>query len=356
MKSSTRILVVDDDERNIRILYEILGDDFILDSAISGEAALELLPVFNPDIILLDIMMPGIDGYEVCRQVRQMDLFKNVKIILVSGKSLTEERLEGYEVGADDFIGKPFDMDEIVAKVNVFARLKSMEEINKLKTDFLSLISHETNTPLNHILGLSNLLLADNLDNDVKDSVEGIVASAGSLHEKITNILFLTKLKQQGISNTMEMKVSELIRSSNEANGNGQAVHYEIPSELLVTGDYTLLSRMFTELFNHAYRVSNDDISCTARQEEAGRSGNELVINIIDSGETLSPQDLKHFFDPFYTGNLLNHTEGLGITLAICQQIASMHQGIIDVENNEKTGACVSVRLPVRQDFSTIPM
>jgi len=349
MKSSTRILIVDDDERNRRILYEILGDDFILEDAEDGESALDILPVFMPDIILLDIMMPGIDGYEVCRRIRDSAQFKNVKIILVSGKSLTEERLEGYSAGADDFVSKPFDMDEIVAKLKVFARLKSMEEINKIKTDFLSLISHETNTPLNHILGLSKILLSEPLTENVKGTIEDIVGSATSLHDKITNILFLTKLKQGAISTPIKMNVEELIRSAvnEKANYEGkQPVRYDIEEGLMISGDYALLTRMFYELFRQAFESYDGEICCSAVQAESSKGGNELAIDITCSGKKLAKKDIEHFFDPFYTTNLMNHQEGLRISLAICQQIALMHQGQLSVQSDEETGTCMSARLP----------
>jgi len=349
MKSSTRILIVDDDERNRRILYEILGDDFILEDAEDGESALDILPRFTPDIILLDIMMPGIDGYEVCRRVRGSEQYKNVKIILVSGKSLTEERLEGYKAGADDFVSKPFDMDEIVAKLKVFARLKSMEEINKIKTDFLSLISHETNTPLNHILGLSKILLNEALTENVKETLEDIVGSASSLHEKITNILFLTKLKQSAITAPIDMNLEELIRSAVNEKANydkKQPINYNIPDGTMISGDYALLTRMFYELFRQAYDANEGDVHCTATSKQSAKGRDELVIDIVTPSKTLSDKDMEHFFDPFYTSNLMKHTEGLGISLAISQQIALMHQGQLSVKNDEESGACITARLP----------
>ncbi len=120
----SKILVVDDNPTNIAVLAEMLSAEYTLKTALSGEEALEMVKDFIPDVILLDIMMPGIDGYEVCRRLRADRAYRQIKIIMVSAKSLLAERLEGYDAGADDYITKPFEEDELVAKVRVYLRLK----------------------------------------------------------------------------------------------------------------------------------------------------------------------------------------------------------------------------------------
>jgi response regulator RpfG family c-di-GMP phosphodiesterase len=119
-----RILIVDDCPINVRILEELLGEDYELDSALDGEECLAKLLRFGPALILLDIMMPGIDGYEVCRRIKEGPLGGFTQVILVSGKASTTERLRGYEVGADDYVVKPFDHDELLAKVRTHFRLR----------------------------------------------------------------------------------------------------------------------------------------------------------------------------------------------------------------------------------------
>ncbi|MBU3915343.1 response regulator [bacterium] len=126
-----KILIVDDNKLNQKIIIEILKEDFTLETADDGEKALGIIQEFRPSIILLDIMMPGIDGYEVCKRVKQNTEYSNIKILLVSAKTTVEDRLRGYEVGADDYIVKPFDEDELFAKVSVFGRLVEEEEKRK---------------------------------------------------------------------------------------------------------------------------------------------------------------------------------------------------------------------------------
>ncbi len=119
-----RILICDDDVLNRGILHEILGDEYELAEAPSGEEGLARMRDFGPDLVLLDIKMPGSDGYEVCRRIKEAPHGDLAMVALVSGRASTAERLKGYEAGADDYIVKPFDHDELAAKVKTLLRLR----------------------------------------------------------------------------------------------------------------------------------------------------------------------------------------------------------------------------------------
>jgi len=125
MRSDYKILIVDDDPMNIDILMDDLEDLYTLRSAVSGEEALLIIPEFHPDLILLDIMMSGIDGYEVCRRIRADECYNSIKIILISGRAMENERQKGYAVGADDYVTKPFEVEELVQKIRVFDTVKN---------------------------------------------------------------------------------------------------------------------------------------------------------------------------------------------------------------------------------------
>jgi putative two-component system response regulator len=123
-----RILVVDDSEINLKVLEQLLKFEYEVIRATSGQEALAKVRQFSPDMVLLDIMMPGIDGYETCRQIKAGPLGKFTPVVLVSVKASTPERLAGYAAGADDYIVKPFDHDELLAKVRIHFRLRSAME------------------------------------------------------------------------------------------------------------------------------------------------------------------------------------------------------------------------------------
>lgn len=116
MEQKIKVLIVDDEQTNIKILLEILEfeDEYITTSVTSGEECLEILPEFQPDVILLDIMMPGMDGYEVCKRIKNDPEHAEIKIIMLSGRAMQNEINNGFSAGADQYLSKPFGMDELL--------------------------------------------------------------------------------------------------------------------------------------------------------------------------------------------------------------------------------------------------
>lgn len=188
MQRQGKILAVDDDPNNIAILEELLAQDYDLETTTSGEQALEVAQTFQPDVILLDIMMPGMDGYQVCQRLRELGAFKDTKIIMVSARAMVPERLEGYKAGADDYITKPFDGDEFLAKIQVYLRLKRAEEADRARHAMTIKTIDDLRVPLALIrnvisdvgaitLGKTDAKLHHQLDdaNDCLDQIETIL-------------------------------------------------------------------------------------------------------------------------------------------------------------------------------------
>jgi putative two-component system response regulator len=140
MAKNQRILIVDDSPLNVQILKKVLQHEYVLDVATNGTECLDKVPVFGPDVVLLDIMMPGLSGYEVCERIKSGPYGAFTQVILVSGKASTPERLRGYEALADDYIVKPFEHDELLSKVRVHFRLREAQsklwEANKFIQEY----------------------------------------------------------------------------------------------------------------------------------------------------------------------------------------------------------------------------
>src|SRR5579885_2850942 len=150
MSEAQKVLIVDDEPRNQRIITEVLEGHFESKTANSGESALEMIDSYHPDLLLLDIMMPGLDGYEVCKRIRCRPDCRFTKVILVTGKAMLEERLKGYEVGADDYMTKPFVLEELLAKCHVFLRLAKVEkELAALNADLKTAVEDRTKKLVN---------------------------------------------------------------------------------------------------------------------------------------------------------------------------------------------------------------
>lgn len=352
MGDETKVLVVDDDERNVRILEEILSDEFVLETAIEGLSALEKVSTFMPDIILLDVMMPDIGGLEVCKIIRENIEFRYIKIILVSGKAMLEERLEGFSAGADDYITKPFDHLELLAKVNVYAKLKRIEEIDQLKTDFLSLMTHETGAPLNAILGFSSLLLSeDTFGEEHKNMVRGILSAGKELLDKVDKILLWGALKKGTPCLKSEIILNDLIDTVlDEITKNTLekdiAVDKQCTDQVKLYGNEELLKKALKNILENAFKYSPDGGSVVIEQS-LSENGTFCVIKFKDSGPGFNDIFPDLLFKESRITDTENHEIGLGISLALTKLIVEMHGGRIDAKNNENRGATFTVSFPV---------
>ncbi len=351
MISDYKVLIVDDIPYNVEILETTLEDKYILATASSGEKALEIIPQFRPDLILLDIMMPGIDGYEVCRRLKANEQFNFIKIILVTGKALVEERLKGYEVGADDYVTKPFVLKELEAKIKVFLNLKRSNEIDRLKTDLLVLFAHETRTPLNGIIGGSDLLMRDEtLDESVKSTVKLICDSGQRLLDFIDKTMYLCELKCIPPLNftrqSVAKRVSDLVTLlEDEASKKNIIIKLEINNETEFEADWSMLEKAISHVLENAVKYSSQDTDIQILQT---LSDNKLILKIIDHGEGIPPEWIDKIFDEFAVKDIIHHQKGQGLSLSITKHIMELHGGKIFVKSELEKGTTFTLTLPVR--------
>jgi two-component system sensor histidine kinase/response regulator len=349
MKSDFKILIVDDIKQNIEIIKTFLEDVYILDYAESGEEALEKVPVFRPDLILLDIKMPQMDGYEVCETIRRNEEFDHIRIMMVSALTLIEERMKGYEAGADDYITKPFIAEELEAKIKVFLNLKRTTEVDKLKSDLLALFSHETRTPLNTIIGMSSLLIDDeNLDKETKNTIAMIQESGHQLHQFVEKTSFLCTLKStQTIEKTKESVITQLnnvISSMGDALAQKQIeCSLDIDNELSLEADWHMLYDVFTYLIHNAIKFSPEKGLIKISQK---RDEEILVLTVSDQGSGIKADWLGKIFDEFAIQDIMHHQKGQGLSLAVAKHVMRLHNGYITAENNPDQGTTFSLGFP----------
>ena len=236
MSNHKKILIVDDNPDNILYMKEIL-EDFRVEKAFSGEEGLTMASEILPDIILLDIMMPGIDGYEVCRRIRANPTLQYTKVILMSAKAMTSERVKGFEAGADDYLSKPFEDDELLAKVKVFLRLQYVEVSDMLKNDLLSRLCYvnDSDGPLRSIFSpLYTLIETEDMDQrDEEKTVETILRETKSLLEILHHIIELCKMKSKKSETIVE--ASNLAKIIQEFLGNIESSGHEMEITLFPT-------------------------------------------------------------------------------------------------------------------------
>ena len=352
MKPKSKILVVDDNLTNINILEEILTGDYQLEHAMTGDYALKKALLFRPDVILLDIMMPGMDGYEVCERVRANSTICRAKIIMVSAKALVSERLQGYEVGADDYITKPFDENELLAKVRVYVRLKYVEELEQIKSDLLNLFCLHRNNPLSSVITPLEKLLEDKkLKDSQRDSIiESTYHSLISLQFFFEKIFTLSELKSGKFNFAFgELDLCEAIRTAAaevqpKASAKGVVICQVLPESAITTLDWDQIVTVFITLLDNAVRHSYQKANVMVT---ASKGPDGYCVKITNKGKMIDPDFLPKLYDEFTYMDVSDSAEWKGLSLPIAQSIVTAHNGKITVDSTKKSGTTFSVYLPL---------
>ncbi len=262
-------------------------------------------------------------------------------MILVSAKSRVQERLQGYEVGADDYITKPFEESELLSKVNVFLRLRNIEAVDKIKQNFLLLFSHEMRTPLNGLLGFAQVLQhSPNLSPEEHEYV-GLINQCGQdllrLSEKAILLNDLTtgnrKLHQERIR-LNQLVVDCQYNLTHQADRKRLSFHIQSDEDLEVDGDAILLSNAFTVVLDNAVKFSHEG---TGVEITLHRVGPRIHVQIANEGERILDHHLEDIFDAFFVQHMEQHQRGHGLSLVMARQIMETHGGTLRVKN-QSTG------------------
>lgn len=353
MHPRSKILAVDDDAIDIMTIERLLGERYELRTATTGEEALEIAADFLPDIILLDNMMPGLDGGQVCRQIRADTALRHTKIIMLSGKSMVSERIEAYEAGADDYITKPFNEEELLAKIRVYLRLKSVEEMDQFKTDVLTLLSHEARTPLNNIIAPAEMLMSeDEIDaEEQKVLIEMLYSSAKRLHRFFENVMLLSCLKSgKQPFNSVQANLCDIIHKvicgkQAQAADRKIEINEKFESHPTICFDPQQINRVFEAILDNAIRFSTIGESidvCVTGDDES------VSVSVTDRGQGIDSDYLPYVFEELSDPDIDHHSKGQGLSLAIARQIVQQHNGTVTAQSAEGCGTTFTVTLPIK--------
>ena len=375
MGGTHKILVVDDAQSVANYIVSLLMPRYDVKAVYSGEDALEVLPDFMPDLVLLDTVMTGIDGHEVCRRIREDNVYGAIKIIMISTKKALEERLKGYEAGIDDHLGKPFEKEELLAKVKVFLRLKTVEdqlqELNSQLNEQVNIrtaqlidaekmaalgrhtagIVHNLNTPLQAIMGKAQLLAMDHPDDRGILSLE---KAAFQMRDIITSIL--TTSCRQSRESIEDIDLNQVINEQVDMLKFNLVWKHSIQWDMdLATlpkfeGSYVEFSQCMGNLIRNGaeamYESTVQNMSITTKHEN-----NTIIISVSDTGRGIQKENMEKLFDPFYSTKPLvaeddDTPTGTGLGLAYCREIIESYGGKILVESEPGKGSKFTVHLP----------
>jgi two-component system sensor histidine kinase/response regulator len=375
-----KILIVDDIPKNIQILGNILSkENYQIGYAQNGEQALSIIHHQEFDLILLDIMMPGIDGFDVCKRLKENPQTSEIPVVFITAKADMNSIVKGFAVGGQDYITKPFNTSELLARVDTHIRLheqkialtelnekleekvrertiqleeayKRLNQLEKAKTDFLNIVSHELRTPLNGINGLTTLLNLTELTEEQKEYIHYLEDVALRLSRFSETALLITELKAHPekpdfLPTQIKFVVEAAIHQFEQKNtGRYHAIYFDLDDHsLMLSVNTSLLKKSLEMLLDNACKFSGPqvDIHLTAQA-----SDDRLFLTCEDNGPGFNKKALESLFELFAAGDVL-HEEGTGLSLAAIKLIMDYHQGKIEVENKEDGGARVRLIFPL---------
>ncbi len=385
MSEKKRVLVVDDSPSNIRILNDILKDEYTVMVAISGEQAISIATQHQPDIILLDIIMPGMNGYHVCKHLKENPITSDIPIIFVTFKNDIEDEERGFQAGAVDYIARPLSPPIVKARVKNHLMLKQhinelrngqkelekakliAEAANRTKSEFLATMSHEIRTPMNGVIGLTDLLFTTDLSDVQYKYLENLRYSAYSLLDIINDILDISKIESDKLElEHIEFNLPEIVEKTafmmtSRASEKGLSISTTIDSKIpkIVVGDPVRVRQILLNLLGNAIKFTENgeislfvkisDIDNSQSEEESTRKISPFIISVKDTGIGIPKDKLDVIFESFTQadGSVTRKYGGTGLGLSISKKLAQLMSGNITVESTEGKGSCFNLYLPL---------
>lgn len=369
--SKGRVLIVDDTPYNVELLQDLLeGVGYEVIPATEAESTFHQLPDFAPDLILLDIMMPYMDGFTFCKKMKADPRTADIPVIFISALDDLDNMLRGFEVGAVDYITKPFQQPEVLARVNsqmtlvhqrrdIEARhqqqLHYYETLNTMKAHFIQSATHDLKNPLHIIIGYANLLLEfepGEFEEKGEKLVHNILEGAEKMRHLIAEMLDLAQMQTGtdflAIQATPIQRLIEKNIESYQALAQQKNVRLSCQYEgdpPTVKADPNKLGRALENLIANAIKYTPAGGYITTR---VGCEDNRAYIIIEDSGLGIPADALPHLFTPFYRVDNDTHRqeEGSGLGLSIVKSIIEHHQGQISVDSTEGHGSTFTLYLP----------
>jgi len=377
MKTQT-VLIVDDEEKNIKLMKAMLtAGNYQLHGVLSGEEALGKMADIGPDLILLDVMMPGVDGFEVCRRLKETEETRMVPIVMITALREKEHRIKAMNSGADDFLSKPVDQTELMVRVKSLLRIKSyhddldssyreiveknekLEELERVKEGLTHMIIHDLRNPLAAISGNLELVLMEKetLSDRLLKMLGKALNYCGDLRQMMQGLLDIHRMEEGALNPKKEVTdMAELIDEVLEQfipKSEAKQISLSFPKPVNLPSsrvDPGLIKRVVANLLNNAIRHTSSGGKIEVVTEFLPEK-ESLCLSVKDNGSGLRPEYHQKIFDKFEQAELEQtgiKVGGSGLGLTFCKMAVEAHGGKIWMDSEgEGKGCTFSFVIPV---------
>lgn len=356
-----KILVVDDDRLNIRILTGILKPEgYLLAEAESGEQALEVYEKFQPDLLLLDVVLPGIDGFATCRELRRRHAEAGAPVIFITAKAESDDIVEGLSAGGVDYLPKPFRAKEVVARIRTHLQsrllFEQLTQANEAKNRFLGMAAHDLRNPLASIRGLAEFLedpTMGSLNPDQRDLVTTIRDTSQSMLRLVNELLDVATIEAGELNIQLSpCQLGDILGkciylANMEAARKKTTIVMEPLSNIPeIQADEAKIKQVAENLLSNAVKYSPPSSTIRVALKVSDR---DVALSVFDQGPGIPDKERDQLFKDF--GRLSTKPtageKSTGLGLAICHKIVEAHRGTINAYNLPNRGCEFRVTLPL---------
>lgn len=357
------ILIVDDVPKNIQLLGSILKEEaYDLEFATSGKEALEWLDSKQFDLVLLDIMMPEMDGFEVCRRIKENPSTREVSVIFLTAKADFQSIIQGFESGAVDYITKPYNRKELLVRVKTHLTMQKQRKQLELTTSFekkiFSIIGHDLRSPMGNIRTYIDayLMVNPSLEENIKSLLKDLYLLSDNAFNLLENLLNWAKSQSGGIICRPQMEnVVILIRNvmnlfSLQAENKKIILSYQGTNDIIGFFDPELISVVIRNLVSNALKFTPHEgkvmISAGVTVENSLK---KLVLKVSDTGTGMTAEIIDNLMNKnfHYTTYGTDNEKGSGLGFQLCKEFVALNNGAIWIESSPDKGSTFSVSLPV---------
>ncbi|MFP4664870.1 MAG: response regulator [Bacteroidales bacterium] len=363
MLKNSKILIVDDVPGNIQIVAATLQEaGYDISFAQNGPRALDMCEMHDYDLILLDIMMPGMDGIEVCKRLKARKEFEDMPIIFLTAKSDTDSITKAFEAGGVDYVTKPFKSAELLARVKSHLTIrhqkKELQELNATKDRFFSIIGHDLKGPFTGLLGFTELLIEESAETpaeELQNYYQLMYQSAKQGYELLTNLLEWSRTQSGKISfNPEPVNIKDIIEENiyileNLALKKQIDISIGKETDVEITADRNMLKTMMRNLISNAIKFTPENGKISVN---AGLNDHSVDISVSDTGVGLDEEKVSRLFkvDQNISTKGTNQESGTGLGLIICKEFAEKHKGTLSVKSKKDQGSTFIISLPLKPE------